>query len=153
MKGGDEDSEEAADGEAEISIVGRRRKGSVVQYLLRWDSGAQTWESAADGAKPLMAEYDEQNPQPTPGKKRGAPWSKGGHSETANLSKTSTALQSKTSTALQTPSHSEQIHSALTPCTDNAPQTATAAIPQITTPVPEEKAMLQAMLHTTVLTK
>jgi len=80
MKGGDEDSEEAADGEAEISIVGRRRKGSVVQYLLRWDSGAQTWESAADGAEPLMAEYDEQNPQPTPGKKRGAPWSKGGHS-------------------------------------------------------------------------
>ena len=78
MKGGDEDSEEAADGEAEISIVGRRRKGSVVQYLLRWDSGAQTWESAADGAEPLMAEYDEQNPQPTPGKKRGAPWSKGG---------------------------------------------------------------------------
>jgi hypothetical protein len=74
MKGGDEDSEEAADGEAEISIVGRRRKGSVVQYLLRWDSGAQTWESAADGAEPLMAEYDEQNPQPTPGKKRGAPW-------------------------------------------------------------------------------
>ena len=80
MKGGDEYSEEAADGEAEISIVGRRRKGSVVQYLLRWDSGAQTWESAADGAEPLMGEYDEQNPQPTPGKKRGAPWSKGGHS-------------------------------------------------------------------------
>ena len=78
MKGGDEDSEEAADGEAEISIVGRRRKGSVVQYLLRWDGGAQTWESAADGADPLMTEYDEQNPQPTPGKKWGAPWSKGG---------------------------------------------------------------------------
>jgi hypothetical protein len=35
----------------------------------------------------------------------------------------------------------------------NAPQTATAAIPQITNPVPEEKTMMQAMLHTTVLKK
>ena len=78
MEGGDDDSEEAADGEAEMSIVGHRREGGVVQYLLRWGGGAQTWESAADGAEPLMAEYDEQNPQPTPGKKRGAPWSKGG---------------------------------------------------------------------------
>ena len=73
MKGGDEDSEEAADGEAEMSIVGRRRKGGVVEYLLRWDDGAQTWESAADGAEALMAEYDKQNPWPKPGRKRGAP--------------------------------------------------------------------------------
>ena len=71
--GGDEDSEETADGEAEMSIVGRRRKGGVVEYLLRWDDGAQTWESAADGAEALMAEYDKQNPWPKSGKKRGAP--------------------------------------------------------------------------------
>ena len=55
-----------------MSIVGRRRKGTVVEYLLRWDDGAQTWENAAEGAEALMAEYDDQNPWPKPGKKRGA---------------------------------------------------------------------------------
>ena len=70
--GRDDDAEETTDGETEMSIVGRRRKGGVVEYLLRWDDGAQTWESEANGAEALMADYDDQHPWPKPGKKRGA---------------------------------------------------------------------------------